>query len=149
MSAGMTDYGAARDGGYAAADDLSSSTPKDHGSDLGKDHKDEKLDPELQLDQAVTVEEGSQKFSKLGWKRLTICLIVEAIALGSLSIPSAFATLGMVPGVILCVGLGLTAIYTSYVVGQVKLRYPAVEHYADAVSRLQPVSPAHADLLLR
>lgn len=68
-----------------------------------------------------------------GWKKLTICLIVEAIALGSLSIPSVFAATGMVAGVILTVGLGLIAIYTSYVVGQVKLKHPEIEHYADAV----------------
>ena len=64
---------------------------------------------------------------------MTICLIVEAIALGALSIPSVFARVGMVAGVILTVGLGFVAIYTSYVVGQVKLRYPEIEHYADAV----------------
>ncbi|KAF4556418.1 N amino acid transport system protein [Elsinoe fawcettii] len=74
-----------------------------------------------------------EKFRKLGWKRLTICLIVEAIALGSLSIPSAFAAVGMVAGVILSVSIGLIAIYTSHVVGQVKLKYPAVNHYSDAV----------------
>lgn len=76
--------------------------------------------------------EGHAKFHQLGWKRLTVVLIVEAIALGSLSIPSAFAALGMVAGVILCVGLGIIAIYTSYVVGQVKLAYPHITHYADA-----------------
>ncbi|PWZ02997.1 hypothetical protein BCV70DRAFT_9356 [Testicularia cyperi] len=75
---------------------------------------------------------GDHKFHKLGWKKLTVCLIVEAIALGALSIPSAFATLGMVAGVIVCVGIGLIAIYTSYIVGQVKLKFPQVSHYADA-----------------
>jgi amino acid permease len=104
------------------------------------------------LDREVTIHEGEQKFHKLGWKRLTICLIVEAIALGSLSIPSAFAKVGMVAGVILCVGLGLLAIYTSYVVGyvqkyartsfknslltlrsQVYMRYPHLKDYAEAV----------------
>ncbi|KAJ5138218.1 uncharacterized protein N7515_003066 [Penicillium bovifimosum] len=75
---------------------------------------------------------GIQKFNRLGWKRLTIVLIVEAIALGSLSIPSTFATLGMVPGVICCVGIGLIAIYTSYLVGMVKLAFPEVANYADA-----------------
>ncbi|KAJ5544451.1 hypothetical protein N7535_007150 [Penicillium sp. DV-2018c] len=75
---------------------------------------------------------GIQKFNRLGWKRLTIVLIVEAIALGSLSIPSTFATLGMVAGVICCVGLGLIAIYTSYLVGMVKLAFPEVANYADA-----------------
>jgi hypothetical protein len=76
--------------------------------------------------------QGKAHFKRLGWKRLTVVLIVEAIALGALSIPSAFATLGMVAGVILTVGLGLVAIYTSYVVGQVKLKFPHVAHYADA-----------------
>lgn len=101
---------------------------KDEINSFGK-----KNDPELNLDNAATIEEGSAKYNKLGWKRLTICLIVEAIALGSLSVPSAFATVGMVAGVILTVGLGLVAIYTSHVVGQVKLKYPHVEHYSDAV----------------
>lgn len=77
---------------------------------------------------------GEDKFKKLGWKRLTICLIVEAIALGSLSLPSAFASVGMVAGVILTVGFGFLAMYTSYVVGQVKLKFPHVNDYADAVA---------------
>ena len=76
--------------------------------------------------------EGTAHFNRLGWKRLTVVLIVEAIALGSLSLPAAFATLGMVPGVLCCVGLGLIAIYTSDIVGKVKLAYPEVAHYADA-----------------
>jgi hypothetical protein len=93
-----------------------------------------KSDPEMvPVDKTATVQEGHEKFNRLGWKRLTICLIVEAIALGSLSIPNAFAKLGMVAGVIMCVGLGLIAIYTSYVVGQVKMKFPHVNHYSDAV----------------
>jgi hypothetical protein len=76
--------------------------------------------------------EGEEHFHRLGWKRLTIVLIVTAVALGSLSLPSVFATLGMVAGVILCVGIGLIAMYSSYVVGQVKLKYPEISHYADA-----------------
>ncbi|KAF2830296.1 hypothetical protein CC86DRAFT_315461, partial [Ophiobolus disseminans] len=102
------------------------------GDDMSSEGK--KSDPELaQVDKTATVQEGHEKFNRLGWKRLTICLIVEAIALGSLSIPSAFAKLGMVAGVIMCISLGFIAIYTSYVVGQVKLRYPLVHHYSDAV----------------
>jgi hypothetical protein len=85
------------------------------------------------LEEQLDFGRDDQKFHKLGWKRLTVCLIVEAIALGSLSIPSVFATLGMFAGVVLSVGIGFIAIYTSYVVGQVKLRYPSVSHYADAV----------------
>ncbi|KAI8944333.1 transmembrane amino acid transporter protein-domain-containing protein [Xylaria longipes] len=78
------------------------------------------------------MQDGAAHFHRLGWKRLTVVLIVEAIALGSLGMPQAFATLGMIAGTILCVLLGLLAIYSSYVVGQVKLKYPEVQHYADA-----------------
>ncbi|KAJ4854162.1 transmembrane amino acid transporter protein domain-containing protein [Trichoderma breve] len=75
--------------------------------------------------------QGDAHFHRLSWRRLTVVLIVEAIALGSLSLPAAFATLGMVAGVILCVGVGLVAMYASYILGKVKLKYPEVAHYAD------------------
>jgi hypothetical protein len=78
------------------------------------------------------VAEGEAHFHQLGWKRLTVVLVVTAVALGSLSLPGAFATLGMVAGVILCVGIGLIAIYASFVVGQMKLKYPHISDYADA-----------------
>ncbi|KAK5732409.1 hypothetical protein LTR17_010585 [Elasticomyces elasticus] len=88
--------------------------------------------PSADLERQATVQEGEQKFHRLSWPSLTICLIVEAIALGSLSLPSAFAAVGMVAGVILTVFLGLVAIYTSYIVGQVSLKYPNTRSYADA-----------------
>ena len=47
--------------------------------------------------------------------------------------PSAFASLGMVAGVIVTVGVGLIAMYASYNVGQVKLKHKHIQHYADAV----------------
>ncbi|KAK1755574.1 transmembrane amino acid transporter protein-domain-containing protein [Echria macrotheca] len=75
---------------------------------------------------------GEAKFKRLGWKRLTIVLIVEAIALGALSLPSAFATLGMVAGVICSIGMGLIAVYTAYVIGQLKLKFPHISDYAEA-----------------
>lgn len=75
---------------------------------------------------------GIQKFNQLGWKRLTIVLIVEAVALGTLSIPSTFATLGMVAGVICCIGIGLIAVYTSYIIGQVKVKFPHISNYPEA-----------------
>ncbi|UZP36798.1 hypothetical protein NXS19_004614 [Fusarium pseudograminearum] len=83
------------------------------------------------LEKEKTIQ-GTAHFHRLGWKRLTVILIVQAIALGSLSLPGAFATLGMVAGVILCIGIGLIAMYASYMVGLVKLKYPGIDHYVDA-----------------
>ena len=72
---------------------------------------------------------GDAHFHRLGWKRLTIVLIVEAIALGSLSIPSAFAALGMVAGVITCVGLGLVAIVSDSVLdSRVSIIFKCMTH---------------------
>lgn len=87
---------------------------------------------EMSAEERQVYEHGVTKFNRLGWKRLTVVLIVEAIALGTLSMPSAFATLGMIAGVIISVGVGLVAIYTSYIIGQVKLAYPFIANYADA-----------------
>ncbi|CAI7605012.1 unnamed protein product [Penicillium bialowiezense] len=83
-------------------------------------------DPEIQ-----GILEDDARFRRLGWKRLTIISIVEAIALGSLGLPSAFASLGMVAGVILTIGLGFVAVYAGYSIGETKLRYPQIGHYAD------------------
>lgn len=85
------------------------------------------------LDREGRVLDGSEKYKKLSWQRLTICLIVEAIALGSLGIPGAFANLGMVAGVILTIGLGFCAIYAGDIVGQVYCKYPHVKDFGDAL----------------
>ncbi|KAJ5190356.1 uncharacterized protein N7498_009341 [Penicillium cinerascens] len=81
--------------------------------------------------EAQRVIEGDANFHRLGWKHLTVVSIVEAIALGALSLPAAFATLGMIPGIVTCVGMGIIAIYTSYIIGQVKIKFPSVAHYGD------------------
>lgn len=110
----------------------------DQDQHIEASHPQQEYDPayenkEIDLARHEALLEGEQKFHQLGWKKLTICLIVKAIALGALSIPSAFANLGMIAGVILTIGIGLIAIYTSNVIGQVAVKYPHVKHYADAV----------------
>lgn len=87
-------------------------------------------DPETEWKRQKKIQ-GDKIFHRLGWKRLVVVLVVECIALGCLSLPGAFATLGMVGGVISSVGIGLIATYASYEIGQVKIKYPEVEHYGD------------------
>lgn len=86
--------------------------------------------PPSDIEKHKTVE-GEIKFSRLGWKRMTVILLVEAIGLGTFSLPSAFATLGLVAGIISCVSLGFVVIYTGYLVGMVKVVYPEINHYGD------------------
>ncbi|KAM3555913.1 hypothetical protein MY1884_005349 [Beauveria asiatica] len=100
----------------------------DDDAELGFEHSDE-LDNDQMKRLAAS---GNAHFHRLGWKRLAIVTIVEAVALGALSLPKAYDTLGMFPGVFLTVTLGLMAIFTSWIVGQVKLKYPEAASYADA-----------------
>ena len=98
---------------------------------------DDRHDPEAADDVEISQQkqlaaQGNAHFHRLGWKRLAIVTIVEAVALGALSLPSAYHTLGMFPGVFLTITLGLVSIYTSYLVGQVKLKFPHITSYADA-----------------
>lgn len=75
--------------------------------------------------------EGEAHFQRLGWKRLAVILVVEAIGLGVFSLPGAFATLGVIAGVFCCISLGLMAIYTAWIIGKVKVLFPAIQSYGD------------------
>jgi amino acid permease len=44
-------------------------------------------------------------------------MICESVSLGALSLPSAMSIPGLVPGVVLIIGLGLLATYTGYNIG--------------------------------
>lgn len=70
---------------------------------------------------------------RLRWPQLTICLLVEAVALGTLCIGDAFRAMGMGPGIAVSITLGFITGYTALVIGKVKERFPGVQHYADAV----------------
>lgn len=116
-----------------ADDKIARKTPEgtnNHG--VLHDDEEEKIAGETSEWEKNRILAGETKFNRLGWKRLTIILIVEAVALGALSIPAAFATLGMIAGVICCVLFGFIAIAAGYNVGYTKVKYPQVQNFADA-----------------
>ena len=81
------------------------------GNDATRRGKDDSIQDAPENDvEAAGQREGNPKFHQLGWKRLTILAMVEAIALGSLGLPRAFATLGMLAGVFLSVGILLISL---------------------------------------
>ena len=59
-------------------------------------------------------------------------MVAETVSLGVLSLPKAVAGLGLVPAIIILVGLGIMATYTGYVIGQFKWKYPHITNMADA-----------------
>ncbi|KAH7026440.1 N amino acid transport system protein [Microdochium trichocladiopsis] len=75
---------------------------------------------------------GDAHFHRMGWRGLALILIVEAVALGALSLPQCFAVLGIVAGTIVSVVFGLLAIVAGHNVGALKCKFPHVRSYADA-----------------
>ena len=59
-------------------------------------------------------------------------MIAETISLGILSLPAAVSVLGLIPGLILLIAMGILASYTGYVIGQFKIAYPHIANMADA-----------------
>lgn len=60
---------------------------------------------------------------KVGWLGTSVLMMKTQIGLGVLSIPSAFDTLGIVPGVICLVAIGAITSWSGYIVGAFKLRH--------------------------
>lgn len=97
----------------------------------GADAEDVTTDYEKQKPAVVDTQDlpEAEKFHKLSWIRLTSVLIVEAIALGSLSMPASFATLGVVPALLITVGIGAIAYMCSVNIGKTWLKYPHLTSY--------------------
>lgn len=78
-------------------------------------------------------EEGAGvKYKTMTWLQTAFIMIAETVSLGILSIPSTLKVVGLVPGIVLLVSLGVITTYTGYVLGQFKLRYPHVHSFAEA-----------------
>ncbi|RAL14694.1 putative amino acid transporter [Aspergillus homomorphus CBS 101889] len=100
-----------------------------------EDEKIEKVSPEESppADDPFGNEETAEvKFRVMKWWNCGMLMIAENISLGILSLPSAVATLGIVPSILIILGMSGISWYTGYVMGQFKLRYPQVHSMGDA-----------------
>ena len=59
-------------------------------------------------------------------------MIAEIVSNGMLSLPSSLAVVGIVPGIIIIVFLGIFATYTSWLLVKFKMRHPEVHNMGDA-----------------
>lgn len=59
-------------------------------------------------------------------------MIAEIVSNGMLSLPSSLAVVGIVPGLILIIFLGVFATYTSWLLVKFKMRHPEVHNMGDA-----------------
>ena len=59
-------------------------------------------------------------------------MIAEIVSNGMLSLPSSLAVVGLVPGLVIVVFLGVFATYTSWLLVKFKMRHPEVHNMGDA-----------------
>ncbi|KAJ5757285.1 uncharacterized protein N7511_007467 [Penicillium nucicola] len=87
---------------------------------------------ELPDDPFGNEESGEVKYRIMPWWQAGMLMVAENISLGILSLPSAVATLGIVPAFLIILGLSAISWYTGYIMGQFKQRYPQVHSMGDA-----------------
>lgn len=68
----------------------------------------------------------------MSWPLVAVLMIAEIVSNGMLSLPSSLAVVGIVPGVIVIVFLGVFATFTSWLLIQFKLRHPQGERETKA-----------------
>lgn len=72
------------------------------------------------------------KYKTLSWPFVAVLMIAEIVSNGMLSLPSSLAVVGIVPGLILIVFLGVFATYTSWLLVKFKMNHPEVHNMGDA-----------------
>lgn len=65
----------------------------------------------------------------MSWPLVAVLMIAEIVSNGMLSLPSSLAVVGVVPGVIVIVFLGVFATFTSWLLIEFKLRHPQGERH--------------------
>ncbi|KAI7503838.1 hypothetical protein KC367_g1393 [Hortaea werneckii] len=81
------------------------------------------------------VTEGGPNYRSLGWLGTAFLMMKSMIGLGVLSIPAAFDSLGLVPGVICMLCIAIVTTWSDYMIGVFKLKHPEV-YGIDDVGRL-------------
>ncbi|SPQ24395.1 9e913667-6668-4786-bfba-0f1c4a68793d [Thermothielavioides terrestris] len=71
-------------------------------------------------------------YHTLTWWQAGVVLIAETVSLGILSLPAVVANLGLAPGIVIMVLMGVLATYSGLVMGEFRKRHPWVQSFGDA-----------------
>ncbi|KAL4927670.1 putative amino acid transporter (Mtr) [Aspergillus undulatus] len=76
--------------------------------------------------------EGGPNYRDVGWLGTVALMMKTQIGLGVLSIPAAFDTLGLIPGLIVMLVIAAITTWSDYMIGAFKLKHRQVYSIADA-----------------
>ncbi|KAH9904587.1 transmembrane amino acid transporter protein-domain-containing protein [Xylariomycetidae sp. FL2044] len=71
-------------------------------------------------------------YQTLEWWQAGLVMIAETISLGILSLPAVVANLGLAPGIVLIIVMGILSTYSGLVMGEFRRAYPWVQSFGDA-----------------
>ncbi|KAI7535367.1 hypothetical protein KC331_g12061 [Hortaea werneckii] len=113
-------------------------SPKNGDIESGAEHKEEpdNFSPRNASHAEGTVIENPPQdevhYASMSWWHTALVMIAETVSLGILSLPSALATLGYVPGILLILTLGLLSWYTGTIIYRLKIQhFDSIHSYAD------------------
>lgn len=95
------------------------------------------LDGELARGRIQSIQRASQnpngdnQKQKLSTMQAAIIFITNEIGIGILGLPAALNTLGMFPGILCIITMGLLSLYSAYILVQYYRRYPYVLNIVD------------------
>ncbi|KAL6362268.1 hypothetical protein LRP88_04346 [Fusarium phalaenopsidis] len=73
-----------------------------------------------------TITKDGPNYRDVGWVKTTALMMKAQIGLGVLSLPSAFNTLGIIPGIICLLAIGIIITWSMDIIGVFKLNHPEV-----------------------
>ncbi|GAA6010601.1 hypothetical protein JCM10207_007757 [Rhodosporidiobolus poonsookiae] len=86
------------------------------------------------VEDAVFGEQGGEdtvNYRSLGWIGASVLIVKSQVGVGVLSLPSAFGTLGLVPGLLVFFFFAITTGWTDYYIGVFKMNHPGVYSLSD------------------
>lgn len=80
------------------------------------------------------VDENGPDYRAVTWLGASILMMKSEMGIGILSIPQAFGTLGLIPGVVVLLVISAITTWSSYVIGVFKLNHPEAYGFADTLN---------------
>jgi amino acid permease len=90
-------------------------------------------EPGIITESNIPVDSASINYHSLEWWQAGVVMFAETVSLGILSLPAVVATLGLAPGIVLIVVMGVLSTYSGLVMGEFHTQYPHVESFGDAL----------------
>jgi Transmembrane amino acid transporter protein len=127
--------------GLNPEEEYGSSAPPDYDSNKKSPLDDVEANKRDSLDEYLSIQMGEEighkiQYRSCSWQKTAALLFSEYVCLAIMSFPWSYSVLGLVPGLIITVGVAATVLITSMTLWRFCLRNPEVRDVADIGQKL-------------